>query len=591
MPEPTPLELQQVRQQLLAEFAAHLPLGQTGSAEQRETDFLSRSLAAFAIRHLAGCSTEEAAAAVVDGSGDAGIDAVFHSPNTDTLWVVQSKFMRSGRGEPDLGSVAKFKTGVEHLLSQEFDAFAGNAAWNAVIPALQALFRRGPLQVRGVLVYSGVNVVSEDRRRMFDAVKRRFPVRDYVDFVCCSLTTVHDWVTGADQRPGVAEAEIVVLDAGWVQEPYETVYGRVAVADMVSLYREHGSRMVAANIRAYKGNTAVNQRIVDTFRAEPHHFFYLNNGLTAYCDHLQVIPADIGNPRRKTVRVRGFSIVNGAQTLGSVARAAAAAGEAEDGYVLLKIVSLARCVDDVDFARRITQSTNFQNQIAPRDFVALDDQQERIASHLRLEGVGYHYKDDADQTTEDASNFTVQEAVLALASLEWDGTGEQDLCAKATGDPAALYSTEAVYAPPHASRYQRLFRPDRSARTVWRAVQTRRVVVRQMKAEGRAAAAGPRKTFFENARAVVLAVIFVRMRPEQSEQLSLTADQLTAITGESIRTAEALWSACEDLGLVSRGVTDGVEAYVTPRHFRAVFSDPADCRRLREATLARLARA
>jgi hypothetical protein len=589
MPEPTPLELLQVRQQLLAEFAAHLPQGQTGSAEQRETDFLSRSLAAFAIRHLAGCTTEEAAAAVVDGSGDAGIDAVFHSPNTDTLWVVQSKFMRNGRGEPDLGSVAKFKTGVEHLLSQEFDAFAGNAAWNAVIPALQALFRRGPLQVRGVLVYSGVNVVSEDRRRMFDAVKRRFPVRDYVDFVCCSLTTVHDWVTGADQRPGVAEAEIVVLDAGWVQEPYETVYGRVAVADMVNLYREHGSRMVATNIRGYKGNTAVNQRIVDTFREEPHHFFYLNNGLTAYCDDLQVIPADIGNPGRKTVRVRGFSIVNGAQTLGSVAKAAA---EAEDGgYVFLKIVSLARCVDDADFARRITQSTNFQNQIAPRDFVALDDQQARIASHLQLEGVGYHYKDDADQTTTDASNFTVQEAVLALASLEWDGTTEQDLCAKATGDPSALYSTEAVYAPPHASRYHRLFRPDRSARTVWRAVQTRRAVVQQMKAEGRAAAAGPRKTFFENARAVVLAVIFVRMRPENSEQLSLTSDQLTAITAETIRTAETLWSACEDLGLVSRDVARGVEAYVTPRHFRTVFSDPADCRRLREATLARLARA
>jgi hypothetical protein len=66
-------------------------------------------------------------------------------------------------------------------------------------------------------------------------------------------------------------------------------------------------------------------------------------------------------------------------------------------------------------------------------------------------------------------------------------------------------------------------------------------------------------------------------------------DQLTAVTAETMRTAEALWSACEDLGLVSRDVAEGVEAYVTPRHFRTVFSDPVDCRRLREATLARLA--
>jgi|GEM_PF-1781530 len=49
------LSLQQVRQQLMAEFTARVPAGQTGSAEQREADFLSRSLAAFAIRHLASC--------------------------------------------------------------------------------------------------------------------------------------------------------------------------------------------------------------------------------------------------------------------------------------------------------------------------------------------------------------------------------------------------------------------------------------------------------------------------------------------------------------------------------------------------------
>lgn len=590
MPEPTRLEVHQLRQRLHADFAKHLPPGRSGSPEERERNFLSRALAAFTIQNLAGCSAKEASSGVVDGGGDGGIDAVYYAAAAEILWVVQSKFMASGRGEPDLGSVAKFRAGVEHLLDQEFDAFAENAALAARLPELQSIFRGDTLQVRAVLVYSGVNVVSADRHTMLSAVKRRFRAHDYFDYRCCSLTTVHDWVSGADQRPGVAEAEITVLDPGWVQGPYETVYGRVAIREMVQLYWEYGSRLVAANIRAYKGNTVVNREIESTYHNEPAHFFYLNNGLTAYCDTLQVVPADHGNLERKRVRVRGFSIVNGAQTLGSVARTAARPdGAADDGYVFVRIVSLAQCPDDLDFARRITQSTNFQNQINPRDFVALDDQQERIASLLRLEGIGYHYRADADQATEDATNFTVREASLALAALEWDGTG--DLCAKATGDAKALFSTEPIYEPPTPpSRYHRLFPPERAARVIWRAVQARRLVVTKMRDDGRAAGVGVRNSFFENARAVVLSVVFVRLRPEQGEAVALTSQEMGRITGETISAAEALWSACVELGYVGRNAAGAPDPYEQTRHFRSVFSSAADCKRLRAAALSRLAR-
>ncbi len=291
------------------------------------------------------------------------------------------------------------------------------------------------------------------------------------------------------------------------------------------------------------------------------------------------------------MRAFGFSIVNGAQTLGSAARYIRENGDpCPDGYVFLKVVSLERCEDDVAFAHRITQSTNFQNQIGSRDFVALDEQQNRIAMQLSLEGVEYHYKDDDDAPGEDESNFTLKEATLALASLEWGNEGE--LCAKALADLKALWSFEEIYPPtaPYRTRYQRLFRPDRSARTIWRAVQTRRVVVRLMQDEGRAHT-GIRKAFFENARAVVLNVVFLKLRPQVSEGMALSADEVASITRMTIEAAEALWSACEDGGYVSRRATGtGGEVYEQTRHFRSVFSNPGDCHRLRNATLARLAR-
>ena len=64
--------------------------------------------------------------AVVDGGGDGGIDAIFHSATANTLWIAQSKFISTGRGEPELGDVTKFKTGLENLMQGNFDAFRSN---------------------------------------------------------------------------------------------------------------------------------------------------------------------------------------------------------------------------------------------------------------------------------------------------------------------------------------------------------------------------------------------------------------------------------------------------------------------------------
>src|SRR5713101_6945756 len=101
---------------LRTDFTGRVPEATAGDANEREKNFLSRTLAAFAVHKLSGCPLDEAAAALVDGGDDGGIDAVHYSPTSHTLWLVQSKFIESGRGEPGLGDVSKFKNGIEDLL-------------------------------------------------------------------------------------------------------------------------------------------------------------------------------------------------------------------------------------------------------------------------------------------------------------------------------------------------------------------------------------------------------------------------------------------------------------------------------------------
>lgn len=587
-----PFEILFLPTRLREEFTARLAESTRGTTEERERNFLTRALAAFAVHKLSRCNCDDAAAAVVDGGGDGGIDAVHFAPTSNTLWIIQSKFIESGRGEPELGDVAKFKSGLEDLLQGRFAAFRRNTAWAARLSQIERHFQAPALLVRAVMVYSGINLVSEDRLRMFEDLTRRFsPDDEYFRFQPYNLTSINGWLTNAEERPGVNEVALDMLYPGWIKEPYETIYGLIRLADVAALHAEHGNRLIAANLRRYKGATDVNDRILATLRTEPHHFVYLNNGLTAYCERLEVNNLDRANAERKRLKAHGFSIVNGAQTLGSVKdRCKENSGVAPDGYVFLKLISLERCLDDQEFAQRITQSSNFQNQIGARDFVSLDEQQERIALQLRLAGIEYHYKDDADTPTPDDLNLTLEEATTALACMEQDQSC--DLCSRVLANRKSLWSFEEVYPESelYRTRYHRLFRPECSARTVWRAVQAQRIVVEQMRVEGRTSV-GIRKAFFENARWLVLNLVFVKLHPEQGEELTLSPEVRAAISGKTIEFAEALWRACEAQGLVSRRTdAEAGESYEQPRHFRSVFCDPADCQRLRNATLGLLAR-
>jgi hypothetical protein len=579
-----PLELDQLRKRLHTDFDGRLPAGKGSTDEEKERNFLTRALSAFALHRLTGCSLDEAVKAVVDAGGDFGLDAIFFSGAAATLWLVQSKHDSSGRGEPALGEVSKFCDGVDALLRGNFEPFSANAAISARKTEIESILRTEGLQVRAILVYSGIALVAEDRRHLFDRLRNTFsPDSEYLSIQTYNLTSVHDWVTDADEAPGVPRLQLSIEKPGWVTEPYETVYGCIRIADLAAIWKEHEKRLIAANLRGYKGRTEVNEGIQKTIAKEPQHFFYLNNGLTAYCERLEIENVDRADANRKRVTVYGFSIVNGAQTLGSIAKHMKGnEGSAPEGSAFLKIISLQKCAENRAFAIRITQSTNFQNQISPRDFVALEEEQAVIAATLALSGVQYHYKDADDTPASDDSNFSLDEATTALACLEQQGSC--DLLSRIVAKRSDLWSFEEVYPVGSAqrSRYSQLFKSSRSARVIWRAVQAQRIV----KAALRTAESGVRKDFFVNGRWLVLNGVFLKLKPERGSGLTLTSDEGHALTKAAQEYAEYLWSVCQSKGLVSAKAGGGWEAV---RHFRSIFSAAGDCQTLRGAFLTKLA--
>jgi hypothetical protein len=587
-----PIEILALPPKLHQLFDNVVPLKTAGNAEANERDFLSRALAAFVLHKAAGATIEQAGAGIIDGGGDGGIDAIYHSPATNTLWLVQSKYIHAGLSEPDLGDVTKFQAGLGNLLAGRFDAFATNQRWNVLRPQIEAVLASSGMLVRAVLCYSGLALISEDRKRLFEVLKQQVskePEDDYFDFQTVNLTTLNDWVTGGDDRRGIASVDLEIHNPGWVTRPYETVYGLVPLERLKALYEEHGRMLVRANIRGFKGRTDVNEDIQKTLREEAAHFHYLNNGLTAYCDRLDVHNLDRSNAQKKRITAKGFAIINGAQTLGSIAKCVAVpTGDLPpSGFAFIKIVSLERCEDDRAFAERISRTANFQNHVELRDFAAAYPLHEQLANTLRPHNIFYHFKIDEDTPKSDDENFTIDDALTACACLK--NTKDCDFVTRVAANRASLLSLDLVYPEAEVlrSRHERVFPPDLSARAVWRAVQVQAIVLKVM-GDSAKAATGATKAFYTYGRWIVLAVALARYRPDQGEALALTNAERADISARVSEYAESLLSLAVSKGFAAYSDVAGQQVLTTQRDFQSVFKTQNDCKTLLSALKAEI---
>jgi len=178
-------------------------------------------------------------------------------------------------------------------------------------------------------------------------------------------------------------------------------------------------------------------------------------------------------------------------------------------------------------------------------------------------------------------NFTIEHATIALACLDKDS--EFNLCTRITSNRKSLWSFDydPIYPETeiYRSRYERIFRPDYSVRTIWRSVQTYGLVLQVLQEEGRVAV-GVRKAFYENSKWLILKILFVKVHPERGEEMMLPEGIKNNITAKAQEIGVMLWKCYEEQGFASG----------TP-HARSVFNKPADCKRLYDATMAKLAQA
>lgn len=573
-----PLELDLLCQKLDADYSP-LITGTGKTPESQRSNFLSKAIAAFVLHEDAGASIDEAVAASIDGGLDHGIDSVFVAPD-QTIWLVQSKYKDSGTGEPELGDVSKFRDGVTDLLQGRWERF--NNALQSRQAAITNALNSGVCRIKVVLAYSGT-AVSDDRRDIFADLERAFNGTN-PGFLRChayGLATLHDLHLNGISAQSI-EAEVELRDFGHTQEPYRAFYGRMEAKRLAELWAAHKDHLVDRNIRRFKGTTTVNTGLSETLQQEAQHFFYFNNGVTFLCDAIQEQhPRD---PHRQTgrFRVRGLSIINGAQTVGAIARQPLAHYDANPAVVMATFVCLENAPDG--FGDRVTQSRNRQNAVDLEDFAALDERQTMWQQTLQMAGMTYLVRQGEDDPPLSPTCFSARELAPFLActvtTSEWP-----DYVVAAKADRKKLFGREGLVAAtdPLRQSYERLFADSLTAKQMWRTAQIGRTVMEKVRARASAesdpaglpAGTLPAREILTHGVWLVLHVIFIRLQLQNGATLSLTQDELTAISRE--------------VDLVCQRLVSTVQDVQWNKQARSVFENKTDCRTVKGRLMAALA--
>jgi len=455
----TPIGIQRIEKRLEL-LITHLDMDDYANRPtQARSASLSRALAAYCIKVMAGTTDEIAAKSVTDSFHDRGIDAIYYDSVLSRLFLVQSKWSNN-IGWKEAG---EFITGIQKLINPDWPSFKNNPKIyerrNEIDLALTDADK-----IVIVTVHHGPSPEDAQAISRIDAAVSEIDGESGIaDSVHWCQKDLLDSIKAESEPPEIS-ADFYLSNWGEIKTPYHAVFGRIQGQSIAELWKQH-KHLTHMNIRDYSNRTDVNSAIAETVTKEPEHFWYFNNGLTLICRSIK--PKIFGrmNPETALFHFEGINLVNGAQTTGIIADHidALPEGEREKIWIQIRAIAISGCPDQ--FEKRVTKFTNLQNAISVQDFVALDPLQSRIATDFAIAKRKYAFRWGGNSDPIGNQGCTLKEATLGLACAE------EDLwyAVQAKREISVLWDTES---PP----YKKIFHPEVTATRIWNAVLILRAV-------------------------------------------------------------------------------------------------------------------
>lgn len=380
--------------------------------------FNTRAIAALALAMKCGLNYDQAAKNITDGYHDLGIDALYLDNTQKKLFVVQSKWRASGNGSISQEEMSTFVEGVKRLIN--FDLDGANQKILSKKADIDFGISQIGYQIHLIFAHTGNSYISNYVRRPLERLmdSTNDDISTLLVFDELTFREIYAYLATGQNSKSIDLDDVILTNWGKYDSPYSVYYGIISAAAVGEWFIHYGNSLFAQNIRYYKGNTEVNEGIKRVLLNEPEKFFYYNNGIKLLCKKIERKAKGSTTNSTGLFSLFGVSLVNGAQTTGVIGNVYSQNPEQiAKANVMIQIIDLSNAEDDA--ATQITKLSNTQNRIDSKDFVSLDQEQDRLRMEMSFSHITYLYK-DGDILTDPETQITIDEAIVALACCQKD---------------------------------------------------------------------------------------------------------------------------------------------------------------------------
>lgn len=360
---------------------------------------------------------DEAFDCLTDGGGDFGVDALHITEEMDgefgvTLFQGKYKKNLEGNSNFEQNSIEAMVNAIRHIFDPSADLGAINDRLRVKVEQARSLIRDGLIpRVRAIACNNGLKWNTDGQQSIDRAVLGDQVTWEHVN---------HDVLIGILQSIKPVDETLRLTGKAMVEDMnYSRVcVGRMPVAEVAALMKNHGEKLLERNIRRYLGlhGNRVNEGIRATLSSNtPENFYFFNNGITLVCDKFTYNALQQGDFQ---IKVKNLQIVNGGQSCMTILKTAEELeknGQAlpAQASVLIRLYELSSDNDDV--VLQITHATNSQNPVDLKDLRANDARQQQLEQSIQNLGYSYRRKRmDATTKATDITTGAAAEAVLAI---------------------------------------------------------------------------------------------------------------------------------------------------------------------------------
>jgi hypothetical protein len=513
------IHVQHIKSKIQNDFKDLIDLSDIkASSNQLENFFLTRALSAYALQHHSQITPILAADAVTDGSDDQGLDAIYYDAHSKCLYLVQSKWIHNGKGEPENGDVKKFISGIKDLFNFRFDRFNEKVKKKEVIIRNAICDPKTKYQI--ILTYTGINDLAEHSRRDFIDLLEEF--NDASELVYLSVFNqkrIHSSLIVSAESIEPIDQTIQIKYFGKITEPYIGYYGQVNGTEIYGWWDKYHKRLFAKNIRGVLGETDVNKDISETLENNPEHFWFYNNGITLIADSIEKNMVGGSSSEYGQFTCENISIVNGAQTVSTIGKFGEEnPSKLDNVFVPFRIIQLKNTEEN--FGQKITKANNTQNRVKNRDFVTFDIEQTRIREELLIDGIDYRIS-RGEFEKNDQISFDLVESTSALSCA----SGSISISVQLKREIGKLWDN-LENAP-----YKQLFNPNTTGRYVYNCVRTQRLIDNAIKNKERQLISGRDTSIIIHGNRFISLLVFetIETKKYHTNNFNFDSDELVGI--------------------------------------------------------------